>query len=101
MAERALTPEEALSLLEDIAYGREVPVTPHALYCVVKKALDKIQVLDIIYEAPSIIEQLFKLGQLGKEAEDRYYWGTITDSKVKKIKEFFADDKTKMFSKGQ
>ncbi len=101
MAERALTPEEALSLLEDIAYGRNVPVTPHALYCVVKKALELNEVLKIIWEAPSIIEQLFGLGQLGKEAQDRYFWGTITDSEVKKVKEFFADDKTKMFSKGQ
>jgi len=101
MAERELTPKEALSYLDDIAHGRKMSVEPHALYCIVKKALDKIEVLDIIFEAPSIIEQLFKLGQLGKEAEDRYYWGTITDSKVAKVKEFFADDKTKMFSKGQ
>lgn len=52
-----------------------------------------LEVLQIIFEAPSIIEQLFKLGQLGKEAEDRYYWGTITDSRVEKVKEFFADGK--------
>lgn len=52
-----------------------------------------LEVLQIIFEAPSIIEQLFKLGQLGKKAEDRYFWGTITDSRVEKVKEFFADGK--------
>ena len=57
------------------------------------KEIEKNQVLEIIFEAPSIIEQLFKLGQLGKKAEDRYYWGTITDSRVEKVKEFFADGK--------
>ena len=57
------------------------------------KEIEKNRVLEIIYDAPSIIEQLFKLGQLGKEAEDRYYWGTITDSRVEKVKEFFADGK--------
>ena len=57
------------------------------------KEIEKNEVLEIIYDAPSIIEQLFKLGQLGKEAEDRYYWGTITDSRVEKVKEFFADGK--------
>ena len=101
MAERALTPEEALSLLEDIAYGREVPVTPHALYCIVKGALELNEVLKIIWEAPFIVERLYALGQMGKDAKNRYSWGTITDSKIKKVKEFFADDKTKMFSKGQ
>ena len=50
-------------------------------------------VLRIIWEAPSILEQLFKLGQLGKEAQERYFWGTITDSRVEKVKEFFADGK--------
>lgn len=55
--------------------------------------IEKNEVLQIIYDVPSIIEQLFKLGQLGKEAEDRYYWGTITDSRVEKVKEFFADGK--------
>ena len=56
----------------------------------IEKALE---VLEIIFEAPSILEQLFKLGQLGKEAQERYFWGTITDSRVEKVKEFFADGK--------
>ena len=93
METRELTPQEALSYLDDIAHGRKMEFDPHVLYRIVKKALDKIEVLQIIFEAPSIIEQLFKLGQLGKEAEDRYYWGTITDSRVEKVKEFFADGK--------
>lgn len=54
---------------------------------------EKLEILQFIYEAPSILEQLFKLGQLGKKAEERYFWGTITDDRVEKIKEFFADGK--------
>lgn len=54
---------------------------------------EKLDILQFIYEAPSILEQLFKLGQLGKKAEERYFWGTITDDRVEKIKEFFADGK--------
>lgn len=51
------------------------------------------ELLRIIFEAPSILQQLFELGELGKEATQRYMWGTITDSRVQKIKEFFADGK--------
>ena len=57
------------------------------------KEIEKNRVLEIIYDAPSILQQLFELGQLGKEATQRYMWGTITDSRVHKIKEFFADGK--------
>ena len=57
------------------------------------KEIEKNRVLEIIYDAPSILQQLFELGQLGKEAAQRYMWGTITDSRVQKIKEFFADGK--------
>ena len=88
-----LTPEDALNYLNDIAHGRKMDVDAQVYCDIVRNALNKLEVLQIIYEAPSIIEQLFKLGQLGKEAEDRYYWGTITDSRVKKVKEFFADGK--------
>ena len=62
-------------------------------FCIWNDIEKMLKILQIIFEAPSIIEQLFKLGQLGKKAEDRYYWGTITDSKVEKVKEFFADGK--------
>ena len=51
------------------------------------------ELLRIIFEAPSILQQLFELSELGKEAQQRYMWGTITDSRVQKIKEFFADGK--------
>ena len=62
-------------------------------YELVKNMLEANDVLRFIWEAPSILEQLFKLGQLGKEAQERYFWGTITDSRVEKVKEFFADGK--------
>ena len=57
------------------------------------KEIEKNRVLEIIFEAPSILQQLFELGQLGEEATQRYMWGTITDSRVQKVKEFFADGK--------
>lgn len=88
-----LTPDDALNYLNDIAHGRKMDVDAQVYCDIVRNALNKLEVLRIIYEAPSIIEQLFKLGQLGKEAEDRYYWGTITNSRVEKVKEFFADGK--------
>lgn len=97
METRELTAQEALSYLDDIAHGRKMEFDPHVLYRIVKRELElgdeARKILIIIYQAPSIIEQLFKLGQLGKEAENRYCWGTITDSKVEKVKEFFADGK--------
>lgn len=86
--------EEELTRLEElekafVALSKEDEKTKKLL----SLEIEKNRVLEIIFEAPSIIEQLFKLGQLGKEAEDRYYWGTITDSRVEKVKEFFADGK--------
>ena len=99
---RVETIEKDLKRLEELekafdALSKEDEKTKKLL----SKEIEKNWVLQIIFEAPSIIEQLFKLGQLGKEAENRYYWGTISDSRVEKVKEFFADDKTKMFSKDQ
>ena len=55
------------------------------------KEIEKNRVLEIIYDAPSIINQLFELGELGKDATQRYFWGTISDADVKKVKEFFND----------
>ena len=48
-------------------------------------------ILRIIFNAPSIINQLFELGELGKDATQRYFWGTISDADVKKVKEFFDE----------
>lgn len=83
-----------LEILEDIKSQLKIdgrlPLINKIKYRRIKESLE---VLQIIFEAPSILEQLFKLGQLGKKAEDRYYWGTITDSRVEKVKEFFADGK--------
>ena len=62
-------------------------------YELVKNMLEANDVLRIIWEAPSIINQLFELGELGKDATQRYFWGTISDADVKKVKEFFADGK--------
>ena len=49
--------------------------------------------LRIIFNAPFIIQTLFEKGELGKNATDRYLWGTISDEEVKKIKELFSDGK--------
>ena len=91
MAERELTPQEALSYLDDIAHGRKMKFDPHVLYCIVKNALEANDVLRIIFEAPFILERLFELGKLGNNAKQRYMWGTIAEKDVEKVKEFFAD----------
>lgn len=57
------------------------------------KEIEKNRVLKIIFEAPYIIDLLFRKGELGKEASERYMWGTISDKDVEKVKEFFADGK--------
>ena len=97
METRELTALEALNYLDDIAHGRKMEFDPHVLFNIVKKHLEAgekaHEILRIIFEAPSIIEQLFGLGQLGDQAKQRYFWGTITDKDVQKVKEFFADGK--------
>lgn len=51
------------------------------------------EILRIIFNAPFILEELYKLGKLGEEASQRYMWGTISTEDVEKVKEFFADGK--------
>ena len=95
MPERELTPLEALSYLDDIAHGRKMEYDPHVLKRIVEKGLEignnAHDILRIIFNAPSIINQLFELGELGKDATQRYFWGTISDADVKKVKEFFNE----------
>lgn len=57
------------------------------------KEIEKNRVLEIIFEAPYIVDLLFRKGELGKEASERYMWGTISDKDVERVKEFFADGK--------
>ena len=57
------------------------------------KEIEKNRVLEIIFEAPYIIDLLFRKGELGKEASERYMWGTIPEDDVERVKEFFADGK--------
>lgn len=47
------------------------------------------EILRIIYNAPFILEQLYKLGKLGEEASQRYMWGTVSTEDVKKNKGVF------------
>lgn len=49
------------------------------------------EILRIIFNAPYIIDLLFRKGELGKQASERYMWGTISDKDAEKIKEFFKD----------
>lgn len=51
---------------------------------IIEKDLD---VLEILKRNPFILEVLFKKG-FGKEYDERYMWGTITDEEVNKIKEW-------------
>ena len=55
----------------------------------VKQAEKAIEILNIIYNKPFIIETLYHIGELGKEAESRYMWATVSDEEIKKVKEFF------------
>lgn len=59
----------------------------------IKNMLKSNDILRIIFEAPFIIEALLDKKELGKNATDRYLWGTISEEDVKKVKEFFKDGK--------
>ena len=97
MAERELTPNEALCYLDDIAHGRKMEYDPHVLKKIVEKHLGDgifaVKILRIIYNAPFILEILFETGKLGEDAKHRYMWGTISAEDVEQVKEFFADGK--------
>ena len=54
------------------------------------KEIEKNRVLEIIFEAPYIVDLLFRKGELGKTASERYVWGTLSDKDVEKVKEFFC-----------
>ena len=90
---RELTAIEALNYLDDIAHGRKMEFDPHDLFNIVKKHLEAgekaIEILNIIYNRPFIIETLYHIGELGKLAESRYMWATVSEEEVKKVKEFF------------
>ena len=62
-------------------------------YKLVENMLKANEILRIIFYAPSIINQLFELGKLGEDAQNRYFWGTITEKDAKKVEEFFSDAK--------
>lgn len=49
------------------------------------------EILRIIFNAPFILETLYKKGELGNDATNRYMWGTISSEDVEKVKEFFRD----------
>lgn len=95
MAERELTAEEALDYLNDIAHGRKMKFDPQVLKNIVEKHLGDgiyaIKILKIIYDHPFAIEVLFHTGSLGRQAETRYMWSTISEEEAKELKEFFAD----------
>lgn len=57
------------------------------------------EILRIIFNAPFILETLYKKGELGKDAMNRYMWGTISSEDVEKVKEFFRDVEMRNSSK--
>ena len=97
MAERELTPREALCYLDDIAHGRKMEYDPHVLKRIVENGLKSgeeekaFEILKIIYDHPFALEVLYHTGGLGKRAEYRYIWTVISDEEVIKLKEFFSD----------
>lgn len=86
--------EEELKRLEKlekafVALSKEDEEAKEILSLVIEKNM----VLEIIFEAPYIVDLLFRKGELGKKASERYMWGTISVEDVKRVKEFFADGK--------
>lgn len=49
-----------------------------------------LEVLQILKECPFILERLFDNFEFTKELEDKYFFGTITDDKVAKVKEWLG-----------
>lgn len=50
-----------------------------------------LKVAEIILNSPFIIDNLAELGKLPPEAKKRYLFGTITNSEVEKVEEFFKN----------
>ena len=84
--------EEAKKALNDLAnIASQQGFTGAGL--VSKIILKQLEVLQVIYDAPFIIEELWKKNDLGKQANERYMWGTISSENAEKVKEFFSDGK--------
>lgn len=78
-----ISSKEALGYLDDIAHGRKMNYDPHKFKEIVAEDLE---VLEILKRAPFILETLFDNYEMPKEMEDRYFYGTISDAEVKKVK---------------
>lgn len=65
----------------------------------VEQAEKAFEILNIIYKHPFAIEVLYHTGGLGKQAEFRYTWSTISDEEIIKLKEFFSDGEMRSSSK--
>ena len=64
------------------------------------EAIEKeLEVLEIIYNSPFIIDNLVELGKLPPEAKQRYLFGTITNRDVQKVEDFFKDAEMRNKSK--
>lgn len=50
-----------------------------------------LEVAEIILNSPFVIDNLAELGKLPPEAKKRYLFGTITNSEVEKVEEFFKN----------
>ena len=89
---------KTLRHIHDTEHGQDYSI--NANFDIIEKELKEEEAnknasefLRIIFNAPFIIQTLFEKGELGKNATDRYLWGTISDEEVKKIKELFSDGK--------
>lgn len=50
------------------------------------------EVLHILKECPFILEKLFDNYELTEKETDKYFFGTITDEQVAKVKEYFNNE---------
>lgn len=59
-----------------------------------KSVKNNVEILEILKTNPYILENLFKNGGLKtqKDYDKRYFWNTISDEKVEKVKEWLDED---------
>ena len=61
-------------------------------YAICEEIVKRLEVLDIIFISPFILDNLVQLEKLPPKAKQRYLFGTITNNEVQKVEEFFKNE---------
>ncbi len=85
---------KGLEVLEELKKGYDGHL--RGRFEIIEKELE---ILEIIYNSPFIIDNLAELGKLPPEAKQRYLFGTITNRDVQKVEDFFKDAEMRNKSK--